>query len=130
MDNKEELREKAIEMLDNDGDLFIDCVNDLDNWNGFADGFRGYPMWELDDLYGDMKVSDFLDVITSDFDKNDEYFIETIYGIESTDDLAEHYHDNVYTDELVDELIEHYYDINIYDNDLDELIESLTEEVA
>lgn len=130
MKNIKELREEAITMLNNDDDLFIDMVNEMDYWNGYAEGFRGYHMYELDELFCDMKVSDFLDEITSDFCKDDEYFIDTVYGIDSTDDLAEHYHDNVHTNDLLDELIEHYYDINIYDNDFDDIVKQLADEAA
>lgn len=130
---EEELREKTIELLNNDDDLFIEMVDELDNYNGFADGFRGYPMYELDDLFCGCSVLDFLGKITDDFCKDDDYFVDTIYGIESTSDLAEHYHDNVDTDDLIDNLIDEYYSINIYDSDLDELIEQLAdldEEIA
>ena len=129
MDKKmiDELKDKAIEMLENDDELFIDAVNELDSWDGFADGYRGYPMDELDDLFCGTKVSDFIYMLTDDFDKYDDYFIETIYGIDSTDDLAEYYRDNTDENQVLDELIEHYYDISIYDSDLDDLIEQIVE---
>lgn len=127
MEKYEELIEKAIEELKDNDDLFVDCVNELDSWNGFADGFRGYPMYELNDLFYGVSVGDFLDKLASGFNHNDEYFIDTIYGLDSCNDLAEHYRDNVDEGELVDRLIEEYnnIDLNWIDSDFDELIESI-----
>lgn len=121
----EELREKAIEMLEKDDDLFVDMVNELDCWNGFADGFRGYPMCELDDLFCDTPPTELLRMITDTFNVNDEYFIETIFGLESTDNLAEDYRDNVFTDELLDEILDKYYSISIFDAEFDAIVEDL-----
>ena len=47
----EEMKREAIETLRNNDEIFIDMVNELDSWNGYADGFRCYPMYELDDLF-------------------------------------------------------------------------------
>ncbi len=121
----EELINKAIEELKNDDDLFVDMVNELDSWNGFADGFRGFPMDELDELFYDCKVSDFLDKLGSHFDHNDDYFIDTIYGLESTDDLAEHYRDNVDEGELLDNIIENENHLYFNDSDFEELIQEI-----
>lgn len=121
----EELKERAIEMLENDDDLVIDTVNELDSWNGFADGFRGYPMDMIDEMY--LTVADFLSDLTEDFDKNDDFFINTIYGLESTNDLADYYRSETSPDEIVDNLIDEYYHINFYDDDFDEIISELVE---
>ena len=123
----DELIKKAIEELKDNDDLFVDCVNELDSWNGYADGFRGYPMYELNDLFYDCKVGDFLDKLASGFNHNDEYFVDTIYGLDSCDNLAEYYRDNVDEGELVDRLIEEYSNIDLQwiDSEFDELIESI-----
>ena len=42
----EELVENAIEMLDQDADLFCEMVDELDSWNGFADGFRVFNTYD------------------------------------------------------------------------------------
>lgn len=119
--------ETALEMLKDNDDLFIDCVNELDSWNGYADGFRGYPMYELNDLFYGVSVGDFLDKLASGFNHNDEYFIDTIYGLDSCNDLAEHYRDNVDEGELLDNLIDNYnnIDLSYADSEFDELIESI-----
>ena len=121
----DEMMKQAMEMLENDDDLFVEMVNEIDSWNGYADGFRGYPMYEIDELFHGVSVSEFLDKLGRDFDHNDEYFIDTIYGIESTDDLAGHYRDNVDTGDLLDEIISNQNHIYFSDSDFEELIDNI-----
>lgn len=106
MSRLDELKKQAEEMLEEDGELLIDIVNELDNQNGFADGWRGYPMFELEEFYGEMRLKDFMQKIAKGFDVNDDYFIETIYGIESTDDLADYYRDHTTMDEVLDRVLD------------------------
>lgn len=51
----EDLRNEAIERLEEDDELFCELVEDLDSWNGFADGFRCYPMDEIDEIFYGVK---------------------------------------------------------------------------
>lgn len=127
MTRYEDMINKALEMLKDNDDLFVDCVNELDSWNGYADGFRGYPMWEIDDLFCGVKIGDFLDKLTSDFNHNDEYFIDTVYGLDSCDDLAEHYRNEVDEGELLDNLIDNYSNIDLKwsDSEFDDLINDI-----
>lgn len=39
------------EFFEDDEDLFNECIEDLDNYNGWLDNRRCYPMDELDELY-------------------------------------------------------------------------------
>ena len=121
----EMLYNQALEELKNNDDLFVDMVNELDSWNGYADGFRAYDMSELDELFCGCKLSEFLEKITSDFDLRDNYFVDTIYGIESCDDIAEHYRDNVDEEELLDNIIDNENNIYFYDKDFEELIDNI-----
>lgn len=121
------LYNQALEELKNNDDLFVDMVNELDSWNGYADGFRAYDMSELDDLFYGCKLSEFLEKITSDFDLRDNYFVDTIYGLESCDDIAEHYRNNVDEEELLDNIIDNENNIYFYDNDFKELIDNIIE---
>lgn len=126
MKTYEELKNEAIEALKNDDDLFVDMVNELDNWNGYADGFRAFPMYELDDLFCDCKVSEFLGKITSDFNLQDDYIVDTIYGLDSTDDIAGHYRDNVDEDDLLDHILSHVGQLDFWNHeDFKELIEAI-----
>ena len=82
-------------------------------------------MDELDELYGHMNLGDFLNHITSDFDHNDNYFYETIYGLESCDDEAEHYRDCTTNEEVLDALIDNYNHVSLSDTTFDGLVEVL-----
>jgi len=126
MTNYNELRNALIEELKNNDDLFVDMINELDSWNGFADGFRAYPMYELDDLFCDCKVSDFLEKITDSFNLHDEYMIDTIYGLDSTNDIVDHYRCNVWETDLLDGLMDRVDDLDFWNHeDFKEQIEEL-----
>lgn len=121
----DEMMNKAIKMLKEDDDLFVDMVNELDSWNGFADGFRVYPMYEIDELFAGCSFRDFLDKLGRDFDHNDEYMVDTIYGLESTNDPADVYRDNVDEGELLDNIIDNENHIYFNDSDFEELIQDI-----
>ena len=121
----EELRQAAIEMLEDDDSLFIECVNELDDWNGFADGYRCYDMYDLDDIYGNMSLSEFLDIITEDFNNRDNYFYQSIYGLESTDFPEDLYRDNTSEEEVLDNVIDYYNHLSISDSDFTDLVEEI-----
>lgn len=116
---------EALEMLKNDDDLFVEMVNELDNWNGYADGFRAYPMDEINDLFCDVKVSDFLDKLAPGFNLRDDYFVDSIYGIDSTDHIADLYRDNVDEGELLDNIIDNYNHLYFYNDEFKELVEEI-----
>ena len=120
-----QLISEAIEILKTDDEIFCDMVNELDSWNGFADGFRCYPMWELDDLFCDCKVSEFLDKITDSFNLRHEYMVDTIYGLDSTDSMADVYRNNVDEGELLDEIIDKKNNLYFNDSDFEDLIDSI-----
>jgi len=123
MSKLEELRARAIEMLEDDDELFCDMVEELDGWNGFADGFRCYPMWEVDDLFS--RVSDFLDKCNSDFNPKDNYFVETVYGIESTDYREEVYRDNTDSEEVLEHVIDYRNHLYIGNVDFADIVDAI-----
>ena len=125
MKNYDELVEKAIETINKDDDLFIQLVDELDSYMGFADGFRCFQMDELDDFYCDCKVSKLLNDITDDFNLNDDYFYFSIYGVESTDSVIDLYRDHTDAGEIFDNLLNYHYNIYYYDSDFEELMESI-----
>lgn len=116
---------EALEALKNDNDLFVDMVNELDSWDGFADGFRGYYMEDLDELFSGCKPLELLDKLGRDFDSRDTFFIDTIWGLESCNDLAAHYRANVDEGELLDNIIEKANHLYFSDSDFEELIENI-----
>jgi len=120
-----EMIKKAVYELDNNDDLFVEMVNELDAWNGYADGFRAYPMYELDELFCDCKVSEFLDKLAPGFNLRDEYMVDTIYGLDSTDDCAALYRDNVDTETLLDDIIDKRNHLYFSDSDFETLIDEI-----
>lgn len=123
----EDLMNEAKQALIDNDELFVACIDELDSWNGYADGFRCFDMCELNELFCDTKVGDFLDMITSSFNHNDNYFFDSIYGLDSTDSKVELYRDNVWESELLDNIIENFDNIDIawIDSDFSDLIESI-----
>lgn len=122
----DELVTKAIEMLNEDADLFCEMVDELDGWNGFADGFRVFNMYELNDLYIDRPVTALLeDIGNNHFDLSDEYFVDTIYGLRSIDDKYVEYSDNVTAEELFDNLLDNYNHLDIRDSEFAELMDEI-----
>lgn len=114
---RQELINSAMDMLKYDDDIFCEAVNALDSWDGFADGYRCYPMCEIDDFFYGVKIGDFLDKLSSNFNHTDEYFYDTIYGIASTDSMAEVYRDNTDAGEVFDELLDKWDRVDFYGYD-------------
>lgn len=120
-----ELINEALEMLKNDDDLFIEMVNELDSWNGYADGFRVYAMDEIDELLSCTRPSDILSQITKDFNYSDDYFYFSIWGLESTDYPAELYREHADEGEVLDEILEHWNNLYFYNEEFEELINEI-----
>lgn len=59
--------------------------NDIASYDGAVESI--YDMDLLDEFFGEMRVSEFLDKLDSDFNHRDYYFYDTIWGIASTDDI-------------------------------------------
>lgn len=128
MANYDELIKKAIEELKNNDDLFVQMVDELDSWNGYADGFRAYDMSEIDDIYSGCKASKVLEDLTKDFNISDNYFYFSIWGLESTDDKAEFYRDNVDEGELLDNLRDNLNNLDFWQHEeFKELLEEIDE---
>ena len=125
MKTYEEMMTTALEMLENDGDLFVEMIDELDSWDGFADGYKVYSMDELDELFYDCKVSEFLSKLADGFDLNDDYFADTIYGLESIADKEDYYRDNFDCGDVLDNVINNYNHLYISDSDFDELIDAI-----
>lgn len=121
---KEEMMNEALEMLKSDDDLFCAMVDEVDTWSDIADGFRCYEMCEIDNIFCEMKISDFLDEL-DEFNHKDDYFYGSIYGIESTNDKAGLYRDNVDEDDLLDEIIDKKNHLYFDDSDFEELIDNI-----
>lgn len=122
-DRKKYVYDLALEKLEEDN-ILVEAVKELCSWDSFVEE-ECFPMDDLDELYGHMSLGDFLNHITSDFNHNNNYFFETIYGLESCDDEAEHYRDLVTNEEVLDNLIDNYNHVSLSDTTFDGLVEVL-----
>lgn len=94
----EEITKEIIEYFRNNEDIFNDCMEELDSYNGYLGDNRYYMMDELDELHKDIEPSEILrrafygydeDTWTTDksgeksycsFNPNNEYFRYNAYG--------------------------------------------------
>ena len=124
-----DLIEKAMTMLDESDDLYVDMVNELDSWNGYSDGFRAYNMADLDDLFCGASASNLLKAVNgNNFNLNDDYFADTIYGLESIAtfaDMVTWYKDHTDTGELLDNIIDYYNHLYFYDHEFESIINDI-----
>ena len=88
-------------------DSFSKICEELDSWDGFLGDDRCYSMDELDDILGDKKPSEVLQMIDIDnFNYNDDFFYYDDDRICSTD-KKEYFNDVDYS-EVFEELIDDY----------------------
>ena len=101
MASKYEIIKNWIEDIADDSDI-IQLVRQVNSWDGSLEDYDFLYMDELDELYGEMKLTDFLSKLAPDFNYSDDGFRATIYGIESCSihDVADDIKDNI--DEVVE----------------------------
>lgn len=116
MKTNEQIREFLEEL--NDGDI-LQIWNGIASYDGSVDEL--YDMYLLDEFFGDMKVSEFLDKLDSDFSHHDDYFYDSIWGICSTSDI----YDIVDLGELADIIEDRWDDYSSYIDftELDDFLE-------
>ena len=121
---------KAVEMLENDHDSFVEACEELDSWNGFLGDDRLYEMEMLDEMLADKTPTEIIDLVEgNNFSTIDECFGFTINGIESFDDKYDSYSANYTVEEVLDALIDNYGKyVRLFDKDLDEIIIMLRDE--
>lgn len=117
-------------ILENDEEAFISACEELDSWDGFLGDNRVYDMFEFDELLHGKKPSEVAELIDgNNFSTSDDYFMFTMYGVESVDDKYDVYSSNYSVDDVLDELIDKYNHVSLYGNDrFDELVSILFEE--
>ena len=101
MASKYEIIKNWIEDIADDSDI-IQLVRQVNSWDGSLEDYDFFDMDELDELYGEMKLTDFLSNLAPDFNYSDDGFRATIYGIESCSihKVADDIKDNI--DEVVE----------------------------
>ena len=109
------IENRMIDYWKTHNDSFSRVCENLDSWDGFLGDDRLYPMNELDDLLGNKKPSEVLQMVDTDnFNYNDDYFYYDDDRICSTD-KKEYFNDVDYS-EVFKELIDDYGKIFNYNN--------------
>ena len=98
MTNKEQTIQKIIDYFKDNDDVFNDCIEELDSYNGYLSDNRYYPMDELNEFYTETEPTEILyrafygyddETYTTDgngnreygqFNPNREYFYYNGYG--------------------------------------------------
>ena len=101
MASKYEIIKNWIEDIADDSDI-IQLVRQVNSWDGSLEEYNFYYMDELDDLFCDVKLTDFLSKLAPNFYHGDDGFLDTVYGIESCSihEVADDIKDNI--DEVVE----------------------------
>ena len=142
---KENTISRIIEYFRDNEDLFNECIEELDNYNGYLGDYRVYEMEEIDELYRDADPSYLLerafygfdeDTWTTDadgektygeFNPNRAYFYYSGYGnLVSTDYKDYSAHLDSYAIEAMHEDRPHIYTIE-NNEDLEALFDDLEE---
>jgi hypothetical protein len=126
-ERRDYIHEAMLDMIKADSDLLVEVCEELDGWDGFLGDDRCYSMDEIDEILGDRKPSELLNMVSSDFNYNDDYFYFDGYGnLESCDYKEDRYLDIFTHKEILDEYLDKYFRCDLsreYDN-----FETLAEE--
>lgn len=132
--HEENMREKLYDILNEMNDDIVPVWNEYCDNNAYYDDRIEY-MDYLDDCFCGMRATEILECLDRDFDVRDDYFRNTIYGIESFSDpydvvdvdyLVDYILDNEETLDS-DELVEFFEEVEEQNNRYEEL-EELAEE--
>jgi hypothetical protein len=129
-ERRDYIHNAMLDMIKADSDLFTEVCEELDSWDGFLGDDRCYSMDEIDEILGDIKPSELLNMVSSDFDFNDDYFYFSGYGnLESCDDKSDFYLNNFDHEEILDEYLVNYfrYDLSRKYDDFEKLAEELND---
>lgn len=126
-ERKQYVYDKALDILKDDEDAFVEACEELDNWDGFLGDSRCTEMDMIDEYFD--KPSDLLDKM-DDFNSSDSYFYFTVYGyVNTADDKYSVYSDDFSADDVLDALIDNYSHVDLTENsELNELLTILVNE--
>lgn len=127
----EEIKAELFDYLDNDRYVFINLLEDLDNWNGYLQDERSYPMYMLEEYHQGVTLSEFLKNLTYKFSIDDDFFRYTIYGLESEteEEREDRYWANYGYPWIVDDILKYRAHINEIDIDLTNLLDELEQAI-
>lgn len=114
MRTREVIVKAIIDFLENNEDIFNDCIIELDDWNGYLGDDRMYPMDMLDDLFYNTNPLDLLRLaFYGDFNPNHEYFYFNGYGCLISSDYID------YSDKLDEYFINDLLDARAHIDNID-----------
>lgn len=138
---KENAMERIYDLLDNNDELLIECMEALDNWNGYLQDDRYYEMEMLDEFYHDADPTEILNRAyfgyseeytdkqgrhTEPFNPNADYFRYNGYGnLVSTN--YKDYSGNL-DNYFIQELFDNYSNLDLPEEVTEIIDEYLTEE--
>ena len=109
-ERKQYIYNAMLDMIKADSDLLTEVCEELDSWDGFLGDDRCYSMDEIDEILGDRKPSEILNMVSSDFNYNDDYFYFNGYGnLESCNYKEDRYLDVFTHEEILDTYLDKYY---------------------
>lgn len=75
--NKDEAVARILKYFEENEDVFNDCIEELDSYNGYLDDNRYYDMDELDEIYSGVEPSE---ILARAFYGHDESYTTDEYG--------------------------------------------------
>ena len=104
------IENRMIDYWKTHNDSFSRVCENLNSWDGFLDDDRLYPMDELDELLGNRKPSEVLQMVDTDnFDYDDDYFYYDGCGRRCLCSIdKKNYYDYVDYSEVFEKLIDDY----------------------
>ena len=136
-EQRQEVIDKIIDYFNDNEEIFNQCVEELDSWNGYLGDDRYYNMEDLNELYNcsdplellqrafyghddetfEINVDGSKDFSRSSFNPNRDYFYYNGYGNLVSADYKD-YSDKL-DDDLIDELQSARYEVDVIDQDPD-----------
>lgn len=101
------IEKRMIDYWENHNDSFSKVCEELDSWDGFLGDDRLYQMCDLDDLLGEKKPSEVLQMLDSEFNYSDDYFYFDGYDKLCSTDEKEYFNSVSYS-EVFEKLIDDY----------------------
>lgn len=129
MTKAEEMKAELLQWLDENEDVLSDILEQMDDWDGYLGEDRCWPMSMLDDVFYGASVFDILHGIDfSEFDEDDEYYYDSIWGIRSVDNRYDVYKDYI-TQGLIDNIIDRRGRLRL-DDEFEEMLDDYEECLA
>lgn len=131
----EEIRKDIVEYFKNNEEIFNECIEELDNYNGYLGDNRYYFMEDLNEFYINLEPLEILnrayygrdDDTNGEFNPNREYFYYNGYGNLVSSDYIDY--SNLLDDFAIETMSENRNYINSIDSneDLQKLFDELEE---